>query len=151
MINLQVDMNEENKMKIRKAEQSIRNLILKDWNQEAVEHLHFDDGFTFVAKIGSGIVGFISAKQKNKEETFIDIIDVKEKYRRQGIGSALVDAAIMESKNISANKIKSWSSLDKIAAIEMWESLGFKLHLTETISKNTKSPVKGYIVEINLK
>lgn len=116
------------------------------FGQEAADHLHFEDGFSIGAFDDSQLVGLIAVSYKPDQVAFIDIIEVADKYRRQGIGKGLIDQVILESKDQNMTKIESWSSLDKTEAIEMWKSLGFELSRTKTLSKITRGLVEGYIV-----
>lgn len=133
-------------MKIEKAGKEIIEKIASDWNADKAAHLHFKDGFSFVAKEGVDIVGFISGNLNRNKEFLIDIIDVKAGFRRQGIASELIRVALEEAKAKGAIKVRSWSSIDKEAAIAMWKALGFEMISTTQISSKTHKPVAGYVV-----
>jgi len=140
-------------MKFTKADSLIYQEIKKEFGKEKADLLHFNRGFTYVALDDKEIAGFVSAKlQKlpyivnNVFESFIDVIEVKEKYRRKGIAKKLLDFAEKESKESGVYQIRAWSSEDKKEAIVMWQKLGFCLHPQEIISIITKKPVKGYFI-----
>jgi ribosomal protein S18 acetylase RimI-like enzyme len=133
-------------MNYRKLDQSDADQAKNIFGQEGVDHLHFNDGFSIGAFDGDQIAGLIAAYFKSERVVFIDIIEVAEQYRRQGIGKRLVDMGILESKAQNMVTIESWSSLDKTEAIEMWKNLGFELKRTKTMSRITKGLVEGFIV-----
>ncbi len=140
-------------MNFIKADKLVYQKIKAEFGKEKADLLYFNGGFTYVALDNKEIAGFISAKinklpyvLNNIFESFIDVIEVKEKYRRQGIAKKLLKLSERESKKIGAYQIRAWSSKDKKEAIMMWKKLGFSLHPQEIISIVTKKPVKGYFI-----
>lgn len=140
-------------MKFIKSDSSIYQEIKKEFGKEKADLLHFNKGFTFIALDDEEIAGFVSAKIKrfpyiinNAFESFIDVIEVKKEYRRQGVAKKLLKFTEKESKKFGAYQTRAWSSKDKKEAIMMWKKLGFSLHPQEIISIVTKKPVKGYFV-----
>lgn len=140
-------------MKFIKSDSSIYQEIKKEFGKEKADLLHFNKGFTFIALDDEEITGFVSAKiielpyaVNDIFESFIDVIEVKEKYRRQGIAKRLLDFVEKESKKLGTYQIRAWSSEDKKEAIMMWKNLEFSLHPQEIISIVAKKPVKGYFV-----
>lgn len=140
-------------MKFIKANHFIYKTIKAEFGEEKADLLHFSDGFTYVVLNEGKIAGFISASIKKLPyvvrdtiESYIDIIEVKEKYRRKGVARKLLYFAEKESKKSKAYQIRAWSSRDKKEAIAMWKKLGFCFHPQEIISIITKEPVKGYFV-----
>lgn len=61
----------------------------------------------------------------DKEDAFIEVIEVAKAYRRQGIGSHLVKLMEDYAASKGFRQIRSWSSEDKVEALNMWYKLGF--------------------------
>lgn len=140
-------------MKIIKSDNSIYEKIEAEFGKEKADLLHFKNGFTFTAFDSAKIVGFASVKYqklpyvfKKVMESYIDVIEVKKEYRRQGIARKLLGFIEKESRKTKVRQIRAWSSKDKKEAIIMWQKLGFGLHPEKVISMVTKKPVKGYFV-----
>ncbi len=56
---------------------------------------------------------------------FIEVIEVAEAYRRQGIGKALVGLLEKYATTYGYYQIRAWSSSDKIEALHMWRRLNY--------------------------
>lgn len=56
---------------------------------------------------------------------FIEVIEVAEAYRRQGIGKALVELLEKYATTYGYYQIRAWSSSDKIEALYMWRRLNY--------------------------
>lgn len=80
------------------------------------------DGF-FVAKLSNEIVGYIIASSRASE---IVSIAVKQKYRRRGIGRALVRAAVDYLMAMNCREIKLHVRESNVGAIAFYEKCGFK-------------------------
>lgn len=139
-------------------DQDLAEQIRKEYRQEAYDHLHFDDGISYAAVIDGKVVGFIAICWKmlpyssiiGESEAYIDIIEVHDDYRRQGIAKALIEQISQAALNHGCIQLRSWSSEDKNEAILMWKGLGFGLHPQEIISEKTGELVKGYFVTRSL-
>lgn len=72
------------------------------------------------------------------QDAFIDVIEVDEPFRRQGIGSRL--AAMMEAfaKAHGYRQIRAWSSDDKAEALHMWYKLGYCMCPAAMLGKSVK-------------
>ncbi len=121
------------------------------WGEKVIRHLHFDDGFTLVAMDQENIIGFISiywrdlpAPLESTHEGYIDIIEVRPEYRRQGIAARLIDLSIQKARGHLAYQLRAWSSDDKTEAIPMWKELGFGLYPAVTTPKGEE--IRGYFV-----
>lgn len=108
--------------------------VLAAWSWVRPEWLHLTDGFTLLAMKEHEIVAFLSVRwlnlpkpREHATEGFIDIIEVREDCRRQGIARHLVEAAEARCVARGACQLRAWSSDDKLEAIRMWRSLGFAL------------------------
>ena len=58
-------------------------------------------------------------------DAFIELIEVDEKYQRQGIGRAMITLLEEKAKEFGYRQIRAWSSDDKVAALHMWYSLDY--------------------------
>lgn len=56
---------------------------------------------------------------------FIEVIEVAEAYRRQGIGKALVGLLEKYATTYRYYQIRAWSSSDKIEILHMWHRLNY--------------------------
>ena len=81
-------------------------------------------------------------------DVFIHWIDVKESFRRKGIGKKLVCILENWAKKSGYRQIRAWSSEDAIEALHMWYSLDYVMCPASEIIKNSegqiKMVVKGY-------
>lgn len=116
------------------ANQVLVQQIAKLWGQKEADHLHLTDGFSLMALHRGRPVGFISVYWRELprplvgvQEGYIDIIDVAEGLRRQGIATQLIELAAERARNYGAYQLRAWSSDDKLQAIPMWYHLGFGL------------------------
>lgn len=80
------------------------------------------DGF-FVAKLFDEIVGYIIASSKASE---IVSIAVKQKYRKMGIGRALVKRAVDYLIAMNCREIKLHVRESNVGAIAFYEKCGFR-------------------------
>jgi len=114
-----------------------------NFKKETLEKvIHINDGLSFVAKYKDEYIGIISIYIKdvfenNEElkEAYIDVIEVKEQYRRMKVGRRLLDKVIEFSRENNLYQIRAWSTLDKKKAIKLWEAAGFSF-TPITMNKN---------------
>ena len=106
------------------ADEKIREQVLNEWGELQARHMHFDDGFSIVALLDSTLVGLISVAWRmlppplpEIREGFIDIIEVKDDFRRRGIARRLVDLSLEQAKAGGVYQMRAWSSSDKTEAI----------------------------------
>ncbi len=142
-------MNSE--IKYTFADSSVRDQIRSEWGDKAADHMNLETGFAIAASSGGEIVGLISSSFNilpnplpDTGEVYIDIIEVIEKYRRQGVASRMIDLTISHAKEYGAYQVRAWSSEDKIEAIPMWNALGFAMCPAAVYPRGEK--VKGYYV-----
>ena len=144
-------------IKIIEADNKIKEVWSAEsqWDKKIIEsHMHLTNGISFVAKIENELIGMISLCWKKlininpkTIEGYIDIIEVKNKYRRKGIASLLIKKAEKICKKEKAYQIRAWSSEDKIEAIQMWRSLKFGICPAKTYPNDKE--VKGvYVIKI---
>lgn len=58
-------------------------------------------------------------------DAFIELIEVDESYRRQGIGKRLIRILEEKARGYGYKQIRAWSSQDKVEALNMWYSLNY--------------------------
>lgn len=58
-------------------------------------------------------------------DAFIELIEVDENYRRQGIGRHMVEILEEKSREYGYKQIRAWSSVDKVEALNMWYSMNY--------------------------
>jgi len=114
-------------------------------------HIRLEDGFAFAALDGDRPVGIIAVYRRRlpppllqTDEGFINIIEVSEGYRRQGIGTRLVELSLERCRALRLHQVRAWSSEDKTEAIPMWKALGFALCPATEHPRGLE--VKGYFV-----
>lgn len=101
-----------------------------DWTKG---YFHKEEGcFTLIALHDDEPVGFISTYPKQFPQplsscidAYIDVLEVAEKYRRQGIASRLIQSTENWAKGYGYKQIRAWSSQDKKEAIPMWYALNY--------------------------
>lgn len=58
-------------------------------------------------------------------DAFIELIEVDESFRRQGIGRHMIEILEEKSREYGYKQIRAWSSEDKIEALNMWYALDY--------------------------
>lgn len=121
-------------MNFMQADKSIQPHIAQEYGEVAARHLHFEDGFTLVAIDEDKVVGFASFVWRglpkpldSLRECFIDIIETRSEYRRNGIASRLLELGEKHAKSKGVYQLRAWSSDDKAGALSMWAALQFGL------------------------
>jgi ribosomal protein S18 acetylase RimI-like enzyme len=142
--------NQNNKIEINIADEKMKDRWkdVSGWEPKVIQsHMHLAEGFSLIAKDRDELLGMISVYWKKLPylnsvnfEGYIDIIEVRDDYRRKGIASQLINKAIDYCKNKDLYQIRAWSSEDKVAAINMWRSVEFSLcpAITYTSGKEIK-------------
>lgn len=133
------------------ADEALKNRVAEEWGEKAAHHMHLEDGFSILAMQGNNLVGLISMYWKTLPaplpetcEGYIDILDVHKDFQRRGIATRLINMSFERAKAKGVYQVRSWSSLDKIEAIQMWKALGFGLCPAITFPGGQE--VKGYFV-----
>ncbi|WP_374689355.1 GNAT family N-acetyltransferase [Promineifilum sp.] len=133
------------------ADEAWRERIGREWGQLAARHMHLDDGFSILALAGNEPVGLIAVVWRDLPaplpptvEAYIDIIEVRPAFRRQGIAARLVELAAARARTHGAYQLRAWSSADKVEAIPMWRALGFGLCPATTYPGGQE--VRGFFV-----
>jgi len=125
--------------------------LAESWGEKAARHLHFDNGFTLGARHEEQLVGLISSYWQElpppldkTKELYIDFLEVRPNSRRLGIANNLIHRTVQLAREHQAYQVRSWSSTDKLEAIQMWKSLGFGLCPATTYPKG--QAVQGFYV-----
>lgn len=125
--------------------------IREAWGDVAARHMHFGDGFTLLAQHNGELAGLIAivyqslpAPLQTSTEAFIDIIEVAAPFRRQGLARQLLDETTRVARAAGAVQLRAWSSVDKTAALHLWQALGFGLCPATTYHDGR--PIAGYFV-----
>lgn len=133
------------------ADEALRERIERNWGLHVSRHLHIDDGFTIAVLHGDTVAGVVSVKWcelplpfEATREAYIDIIEVAEGFRRQGIGARLVELSLSRAKAGGACQVRAWSTNNRRGVILMWRALGFVLCPTEHMMWGPR--VTGYFV-----
>lgn len=133
------------------ADQAIKERFRREWGEWAARHMHLEDGFSIAAMCGDDLVGLVSvcwrelpAPLPKTFEGYIDIIEVREGYRRKGIARTMIEMAVQRARKQEAYQLRAWSSEDKVEAIPMWKALGFGLCPATTYPRGQE--VRGYFV-----
>lgn len=97
---------------------------------------------------GETVVGFAAlrpsrwiAPLNQYFDGFIEVIEVAETYRRQGIGSTLVKALEEYARDFGYYQIRGWSSDDKVEALNMWRKLNYCMCPAAMLGQSVK---KGF-------
>ena len=87
-----------------------------------------DDNVIFVAEDNSKVIGFISINKYSEEDyIYLDDYCVDEKYRGQGIGSKLINAAFEFAKSNKINQVLTHVENANKESIKFYKNKGFKL------------------------
>jgi len=109
----------------------IRQLVERFWGEE--EQLTFDRKFnvaqlpTYTAKLGTGIVGFISLAEMN-DAAIIVALGVLPEHQGVGIGKSLIRRVESEAKKAGKRELLVSTSNDDLPALGFYQSLGFQLY-----------------------
>jgi len=140
---------------IVEIDDTLAERIRIEFRQEAFDHLRFREvGISFASMEGENIAGFISLTWKEfpytfeepPKEAYIDILEVRPEYRRQGIAKKLIDKCESVARTENCYQLRSWSSEDKTEAIAMWKKYNFGMNPQTIVSGRTGENVNGYFV-----
>lgn len=129
--------------------------IKEEYSVALGDHIKLDDNsYSLVAKLNDKIIGFMSTYKKpltpplEKEEAFINVIEVHHEYRNQGIATKLIQKTEHHFKSEGIKQIRAWSSEDKYEAIHLWDKLNYTMNPADIQVKD--GLVKGYYVSKKL-
>src|SRR5512145_135294 len=79
--------------------------LRNEWGEKTARHMHVEDGFSILAMQGDAIVGLISVYWKQlppplpeTTEGYIDILEIREDFRRMGIATELIDLSFARAR-----------------------------------------------------
>jgi len=128
-------------------------VIAAKYGDVAKNHIHLEDGFSLAALHDGVPIGFISAYTKNLtqplheiKDSYIDIIEVDEPYRRKGIAKHMIAATEKWASENGFSQIRAWSSQDKLEAIPMWHALHYGMCPAKIWLEWRNIAVDGYYV-----
>lgn len=103
----------------------------------------------FVAEQDGVLAGCIMLCQTDSPDIGqLRLFAVEKKYRRYGIGTALINAFLNKAKDVGYKKIILWTASPLTAAIRHYEKLGFQV--TEEVENNTWSNDGTSLYEIKM-
>ena len=104
------------------------------WFLSVLSTLRERRGKVFIAQIGGEIVGFIYFTYSlemfldvSKRVAFISDMYVKPRFRRQGIGSLLMEKCLEELKNLDIKYVRLSVLSNNVLAIRFYEKHGFEI------------------------
>lgn len=105
------------------------DFVVRDWYSTTLDN---EQLVTFVAMQGEEVIGFIHGFVKDEAGTFVnntvivlDAMYVKEKNRKQGIGTALIEEFKKWGKSVDAKFIDLKVLVDNSSAIELYKKHSF--------------------------
>ncbi|QAA34886.1 GNAT family N-acetyltransferase [Clostridium manihotivorum] len=115
---------------------------------------HFGEGcLSLVAYDNEVPVGIISTYPleypkplEYLRDAYIDVIEVNEKYRKQGIARGMITHTEKWAKENGYHQIRAWSSEDKKEAIPMWYALDYCMCPAKIWVEWCKEVVDGFYV-----
>ena len=81
-------------------------------------------------------------------ELFVQTFSVDEAYRRRGIGRALQEEALRQTRMMGCYQLRSWSSLDKIANYPLKLGLRFAFHPAIYQTESGLKVSGGYFIRV---
>lgn len=102
-----------------------REIFESGWTLENVEDMLKGDSYAVVEDLNGEIIGYASY-YIHIDEGDINNIAVAEKYRKQGVGKALVTALLQDAKARGINKLFLEVRANNLSAIRLYESFNFK-------------------------
>ena len=116
------------------ADPALLERVAREWDWPGARDLRTADGFTIVATRGSRVAGItevyfreLPLPLRGAVEAYIDDIRVAARYRRMGIARTMLRMAGERAREGGACQPRSWSTDDKVEAVQMWHALGFSM------------------------
>lgn len=111
----------------------LKKRIQHDWESNAGDWIYLgDDCCSIAAMVDGRPIGVISAKRRQLaepvsmiHEAWIYILEVLDDYRKQGIGTTLVEAVIGWASENGLDQVASVSQEIRTEALLLWRKLGF--------------------------
>ena len=119
----------------KKIDDMILDKIVDEYGEWAKDCIHIkDDTFTLAAMDGDIPAGFVCVTSRtlaypleHLKDAFIEVVEVHEDYRRQGIGQYLIECAEKWAREMGLKQIRTHSSDEAVEAIPMWYKLNYGL------------------------
>lgn len=115
--------------------EDVEERILRQWGAWVRDYgcLQRGEGCALVAALdGDTVAGFAAihpqrwiAPLQDREDAFIEVIEVAQDYRRQGIATEMLRRLETAARAMGFAQIRGWSSDDKDAALQLWIRLGY--------------------------
>jgi GNAT superfamily N-acetyltransferase len=111
----------------------LKERIQRDWQSNAGDWIYLgDDCCSIAAMVDGRPIGVISAKKRQLSEpvsmvheAWIYILEVHDNYRRQGIGTTLVESVVDWASENGMDQVASVSQEIRTEALLLWMKLGF--------------------------
>ena len=145
----------------KQIDKAVEAAIISEFGQWIRDYgcIHHGEGcYSFAAFCADEPVGFIStfplqypAPLQECRDAYIDVIEVREAYRRQSIASKLIEMTEAWAKAYGYRQIRSWSADDKTEAIPMWYKLAYAvcpavMRGESVIKEFAGKPIYGFYV-----
>jgi L-amino acid N-acyltransferase YncA len=129
------DLKQSNPQKYRKELQDKRKVTLSRFN------FYVKTGSSFVAEKSGEVVGYVATQtvpfmRGYDEVLWIEYVVVKSKFRRQGIGTALLRRLARYAKAGDIDEIFSTINPDNEASMELHRKVGFSVRNWNVASLN---------------
>jgi len=121
----------------KQIDQSLKDRIVSihgDWIAQHDCLLLEEGSYAVAAYSNEEIVGFAGLNRAELTpplngcyDAFINVIEVDERFQRQGIGRHMIGMLENWAKAYGYRQIRAWSSEDKVAAIHMWYALNYAM------------------------
>ena len=133
----------------KEIDAAIEELIVEQYGNWVCDYNCFirGEGCCLIAAMdGEKVAGFAAlhpsrwiAPLDQYWDGFIEVIEVAEAYRRQGIGSNLVKFLEEYATSYGYYQIRAWSSEDKTEALNMWRKLNYCMCPAAMLGQSVKS------------
>jgi GNAT superfamily N-acetyltransferase len=113
--------------------EQLRDRIKSSWASNAGDHIRLGPGCYSVGAVRAdepiAVVSAFTRKLTDPladvQEAFINIVEVQEQYRRQGIGSTLVEMVVDWARRNELDQVRAWSEEIRVEAPRLWRKAGF--------------------------
>ena len=116
-----------------------------------------DDACIYIAEEGSEIAGYVYAaleplswKELRGPAGFIHDVVVRDDFRRAGVATRLLDAAVDWLRERGAPRVILWTAAPNAAAQALFRRLGFRdtmIEMTMEVSADREKPTKSFFRE----
>lgn len=147
-------MSSQHEVTYLPADEELKVRIRQDWSSNAGDFVSLDEeSFSLVALVGDAPIGVVSARKRRLDEpldmiheAFIYIIEVREEYRRSGIGSALIEAVVAWARKQDLSQVGAWSMKTRVEVLHLWRKFGFTFAKIDT-PQQLEAPYGFYAIK----